>query len=58
MGSTDTEKKAQYKQYSYWMIIIGVILFIVGSFLLGDLIKFFGVILGGAGIIVFLTNWK
>jgi hypothetical protein len=40
------------------MISIGVILFIVGSFLLGDLFKFFGVILGGAGIIVFLTNWK
>jgi hypothetical protein len=38
------------------MIIIGVILFIAGSFLLGDLLKFFGVILGGAGIIVLLTN--
>ena len=58
MESKDTEKKAQYKQYSYWMIIIGIILFFVGSFLLGDLVKFFGVILGGAGIIVLLTNLK
>jgi uncharacterized membrane protein len=58
MGLTDTEKKAQYKQYSFWMIIIGIILVIAGSYLLGDLFKFFGVILGGAGIIVLLTNWK
>lgn len=56
MESNVTDKKTQYKQYSYWMIIIGVILFIAGSFLHGELFTFFGAILGGAGIIVLLTN--
>jgi uncharacterized membrane protein len=58
MGSTDTEMKARYKQYSYWMIIIGVILCVAGSFLGGELFTFLGVIVGGAGILVLLTNWK
>jgi membrane-bound ClpP family serine protease len=52
MASTDAEKKAQYKQNSYQMIIIGVILFIIGSFLSGELFTLFGVIVGGAGLIV------
>jgi hypothetical protein len=58
MASADTEQKARYKQYSYWMIVIGIILCIIGSFLGGQLFTFFGVILGGAGILVLLTNWK
>jgi hypothetical protein len=56
MASPDTEKKAQYKRYSYWMIGIGVLLFLAGYLVQAELFTFFGVIIGGAGILVLLTN--
>ncbi len=57
MSTEEDAKKKQYFKYGLWMLIAGIVFWVVGGFVLRiQLTGFVGFILFGAGIIVILTN--
>jgi hypothetical protein len=57
MSQVEQDKKKRYFQYGIWMLITGIILWILAGYILKmELFGYIGFILLGVGVVVLLTN--